>query len=607
MRIIAILLALTLSGTPLETATSENGALASKDERIASATSDNGASTSKEERRTPATSDNGASTGSATGPQKHSPKQKYTNPIIWSDYSDPDVECIDGEFWMTSSSFNCVPGLQILHSTNLIDWNIVGAAIPATSPYWDGAIATPDHGGAVWAPSIRYRRSNGRFYIFWGDPDRGIFQVNTDDPRGHWTDPLCVIPGKGLIDACPLFDEDGRVYIVHGWAGSRAGFNAALTVREIDSDCTHAISEPILVFDGNKDGNHTVEGPKFYKRDGKYWILAPAGSVKRGWQLAMCSDSVYGPYECRRVLEAADERDVDNGKAAATHGPHQGAWVTDAAGAEWFLHFEDRFAIGRVAHLQPVQWLGDGWFVIGNDVDNDGVGEPVSSWTMPASAPKQMHPGVDAASMSTAFTGTSLPLNWQWHSRPEEGWYMLSPSEGFVRLNARPHRAGWRNLWDTPNLLLEKVVGRKSELSAELTFSPTEAGDRGGVIVMGLDYCTLELYYDGAEVHLQKRVCTDADKGSAETIEELGTIPCTASPSERLYCTIHVRATFSDDSDGIWPPVLSCQLSYSLDGRKFKNAGSSFTAREGKWIGAKAGFFTTVEKMHNKNCVLEVR
>ena len=196
----------------------------------------------------------------------------------------------------------------------------------------------------MWAPSIRHH--NGEFCIYWGDPDRGVFAVKAKDASGPWSDPVCVIPGKGMIDTCPLWDDDGRCWLVNGWANSRCGFNSVLTVRELSADGMRPISNPVIVFDGG-NVNHTTEGPKFYKRDGWYWIMCPAGGVEKGWQLAMRSKSPLGPYESKTVLA--------QGKTAI-NGPHQGGWVHTPYGEDWFLHFQDKGAYGRVVWLQPVDW-----------------------------------------------------------------------------------------------------------------------------------------------------------------------------------------------------------------------------------------------------------
>lgn len=124
---------------------------------------------------------------------------KYKNPILYADYSDPDACRVGDDFYMTSSSFNCLPGLQILHSKDLVNWSIIGAAVPYALPLLETP-ERPEHGNRVWAPAIRHH--NGEFYIFWGDPDQGAFMVKAKDPKGPWTEPVLVKPGKGIIDTC---------------------------------------------------------------------------------------------------------------------------------------------------------------------------------------------------------------------------------------------------------------------------------------------------------------------------------------------------------------------------------------------------------------------
>ena len=286
----------------------------------------------------------------------------YTNPVLYADYSDPDVCAVGEDYYLTASSFNCIPGLPILHSKDLVNWTIIGHALQELEP--KEVFDKPAHGKGVWAPSIRHH--NGEFYIYWGDPDYGIFMVHAKDPAGGWEKPVCVIPGKGMIDPFPLWDTDGRCYLVNGWANSRAGFNSVLTVRELSKDGTKAIGKPRIVFDGGQE-NHTTEGPKFYKRDGYYWIMCPAGGVAMGWQLAMRSKSPYGPYEWKRVMWQG-KTDIN--------GPHQGAWIHTAFDEDWFLHFNDKGAYGRVVYLQPVDW-SSGWPMMGKN------GEPVTTWRKP--------------------------------------------------------------------------------------------------------------------------------------------------------------------------------------------------------------------------------
>ncbi|MBQ9400273.1 MAG: family 43 glycosylhydrolase [Bacteroidales bacterium] len=490
----------------------------------------------------------------------HEDFELFHNPIINADYSDPDVIAVDGEYWMTSSSFDQIPGLQILHSYDLVNWEIVGAALRKQVP--EETFNSVQHGNGVWAPCIRYH--DGMFYIFWGDPDFGIYQVHTTDPRGQWSDPVLVLAGKGLIDTSPLWDDDGRVYLVHGWANSRAGFNGVLDVCELNEDCTAVIGEQVSVFNGNETGNRTLEGPKFYKRNGWYYIMAPAGGVSTGWQLVMRSRNVYGPYECRRVLQQGN---------GYTKAPHQGGWVTDAAGDDWFIHFEDRGPYGRVVHLQPVWWGPDDWCYFGRDTNLDGVGEPVSEYRYPAVASRELE-GIPAASMRTDFTHPYIPLNWQWQANPQINWAMPNPGKGCLRLNCVGRPEGWHSLWQSPNVLSTKAGDTEFTFDTKMEYRPGGEGERVGLIVLGQNYGTIEMEFHEGAVKLVRR----SGNARGETLLEE-----TAALERAMSYPVHFRVVMRKGA--------LCNFYYSLDGEEYKEFGPEFAASKGQWIGAKVGFF----------------
>lgn len=333
----------------------------------------------------------------------------YVNPIINADYSDPDVCAVGDDFYMTASSFNCTPGLPILHSKDLVNWQIVNYALKEIGPveFFD----KPQHGKGVWAPSIRYHE--GEYFIYWGDPDWGVFMVKTRNPLGEWEKPVLVMPGKGIIDTTPLWDDDGRVYLVNAWAASRSGFNSVITVRELSSDGKHVIGDPVMVYDGQPEGNHTIEGPKFYKRNGYYYILAPAGGVEKGWQVALRSKNVYGPYECKTVM-AQGKTNIN--------GPHQGGWVDTNTGESWFINFQDKEMYGRVVHLNPMKWVND-WPIIGVDKDGDGCGEPVSKYRKPDVG--RTYP-VQTPVESDDFDSPVLGKQWEWHANYKDAFGFVS-------------------------------------------------------------------------------------------------------------------------------------------------------------------------------------
>lgn len=499
----------------------------------------------------------------------------YRNPVLYADYSDPDVCRVGDDFYLTASSFNCLPGLPILHSKDLVNWSLIGAAIhnkltPATTP------ERPEHGNRVWAPAIRHH--NGLFYIFWGDPDQGIFMVKAQDPQGPWTEPVLVKAGKGIIDPCPFWDENGRVYLAHAYAGSRAGLKSVIAVCELNAEATQAITPSRIVFDGH-EAHETCEGPKFYKKGDYYYIFHPAGGVPTGWQVVLRSKHIYGPYEWKTVLAQGN---------TPINGPHQGAWVDTPTGEDWFLHFQDVGAYGRLVHLQPMKWVDD-WPVIGEDKDGDGCGQPVLTYRKPHVG--KAYP-VCTPQENDEFDGFTLSPQWQWHANINEKWAYYAGDQSIVRLYSYPVVEDYRNLWDVANLLLQKTPAPNFTATMKLTFRPTDRyqGERTGLVVMGLDYAGLMLENTDKGVVLSQAECPDAENGTPELVN--------ASTSLN-HLTVYLRVRFSCDgrriaqSEGGHDLVVMCQFSYSLNGKDFKQLGRPFQAREGKWIGAKIGTFCT--------------
>ena len=491
----------------------------------------------------------------------------YTNPVINADYSDPDV-CVAGEdYYLTASSFNCIPGLPILHSKDLVNWEIVGHAVKELEPKQE--FDRPSHGNGIWAPSIRYH--NGEFYIYWGDPDYGVFMVKTKDPAGEWSKPLCVIPGKGLIDPTPLWDDDGRCYLVNAYANSRSRFASVIAIRELSADGTKPIGNPVIIYDGNGIESRTCEGPKIYKRDGWYWVMFPAGGVPTGFQVAMRSKNPFGPYESKVVLAQGKTK---------INGPHQGAWVHTKFGEDWFLHFQDKEAYGRVVHLQPVTWK-DNWPVMGVDKDGDYCGEPVTTYRKPKTSGKVQ---VVNPAESDEFSDTRLGLQWQWHANYNETFGMPT-AFGSYRVYTHKVSEKFQNLWEVPNLLLQKTPADKFTATTKIRFTSKDQNQTGGLLMMGLDYSGLVVKRVGNDFQLLQISCKSADKGKPQTEQLIATLKPTAVDQidyqPGTHIDIYMRMSVNDGK---------MHFSYSLDGKKYTKCGTEFTMREGKWIGAKIGF-----------------
>lgn len=458
------------------------------------------------------------------------PDGAYSNPVLNADWSDPDVIRVGEDFYLTASSFSKVPGLPVLHSRDLVHWTIIGHALPELE-----GLTAPEPGCRVWAPSLRHH--DGKFWIFYGDPDRGVHVVTATSPEGPWSIPHLLKPGLGLIDPCPLWDEDGDAYLMHGWAKSRAGVNNRLTLNRMSPDGREILDEDRIVIDGDRlPGYRTLEGPKLYKRDGRYWVFAPAGGVTDGWQSAFRAKDVAGPYTDRIVLRQG---------RTGVNGPHQGAWVETADGSHWFLHFQDRGPFGRVVHLQPMRWAEDGWPVIGDD------GQPVPGGRLPVDGQ-----AVAAPASSDTFVGTELGPQWHWPVNPSPDWSQVG--SGTLRLACLP---GSDDLRERGNVVAQRLPGGPFTARTRLTLDAAP-GSRAGLTILGDAYTWLgvEITTDGPVL-----ACRTADPGQAER----DLVP--PVPLER--------------------PEAELTVEVDVQGRCVFSGGGVFDAVPGRWVGAVLGLF----------------
>lgn len=482
----------------------------------------------------------------------------FINPILHADYSDPDVIRVGNDFYMTASSFGHIPGLPILYSNDLVNWRLINHAIPRMEL---PGYTQPQHGNGVWAPAIRFHDS--KFWIFYGDPDVGIFMTTATDPAGTWSSLHLVKEGKGLIDPCPFWDDDGQAYLVHAFANSRAGIKHLLRMCRMSPDGSSLLDEGTIVFDGT-ERHPTTEGPKLYKRSGYYYIFAPAGGVATGWQLVLRSRSLYGPYEEKVVLHQGD---------SAVNGPHQGGWVELECGESWFVHFQDKEAYGRIVHLQPVQWVDD-WPLMGIDSNNDGIGEPVIRHVKPNVGAIY---AVETPVASDTFEDAKLGLQWQWQSNPDDAWATLTAEPGRLRLFAHPMPAYAPTLFDTPQLLLQKFPGLTFEAVADLKVNGLAVGDYAGLIVFGFRYAYIGVRRDEAGIVIF------AAKGDA-IAEQVLWQSTARSLASTLTDSVSLRVTVTDDA--------LCSFAFRTEGTQFQSIPlPPFPAQESRWVGAKVGLF----------------
>ncbi len=477
----------------------------------------------------------------------------YTNPILHADYSDPDVIRVGDDYYMVSSSFNCAPGIPVLHSRDLVNWEIINHVydkLPHDRYY------SVIHGRGAWAPSLRYH--DNKFYVYFCTPDEGLFVATTTDPRAKW-ELKHVLQVQQWEDPCPLWDDDGRAWLIRSKL-----CGGPVYLHRMSDDGMSLLDNGVLIYEDQKE-NPTLEGVKFMKRNSYYYIFAPAGGVTNGWQTVLRSRNIEGPYEARKVLDEGND----------INGPHQGGLIQTQTGEWWFIHFQDKDAYGRIAHLQPAKWTDDDWIVIGDDADGDGCGVPVvSSHTKPNVGNKSSKSKIVTPQTTDEFDAKSLGLQWQWHGGAKEGWYSLDAKKGSMRLYPVAAPSDYGNLYYVPNLMLQKLPAPSFTVTAKLDASALEAGERAGLVMMGRTHSYMAVERrDGA----LKLVLYNG------RFNNCGFPPREDKIIDVSSSTLYLKVNVSADQ--------KCYYSYSEDGKSFEKVDVEYDVSKGVWIGGKVGLF----------------
>ncbi len=403
-------------------------------------------------------------------------KGYYKNPILFSDYSDPDVIRVGETYYLVASSFHFMPGIPVLESHDLVNWRIIAHVFPRleADPRYD-MIGGDRYAQGAWAPAMRFH--NGRFYVYFPTPQEGIFMSSAPSAKGPWTTPKVVLAGPGYEDPCPLWDDDGNAYLVHSRVGA-----GPLILHRMSPDGTKVLDEGKVIVDDHST-LPTLEGPKFYKKNGHYYIFAPYGGVGKGSQAVLRSKSIYGPYESRTVLEQGSTN---------VNGPHQGGYVETPGGQGWFIHFSQRGGYGRIVYLEPVQWK-DGWPVIGKPNDGKMSGEPVDVWPKPET--DSAYSTVTPQTSDEFNNSGSLGLQWEWNHNPNDKDWSLEERPGFLRLKA----SFAPDLIHARNTLTQQMQYENFELTTEIDVSPMKDGQRAGLAMFGVHASWIGIVDDGGK------------------------------------------------------------------------------------------------------------
>jgi len=460
----------------------------------------------------------------------------YINPILNADYSDPDVIRVGSKYYMVASDFHFV-GMQVLESTDMVNWRILTQVYHRFDyPGWD---SNDHYAGGSWAPSIRYH--NGKYWIYFCTPDEGLFMTQAFRPEGPWTPLHLVKAVKRWEDPCPLWDDDGQAYLGRSQHGA-----GPIIIHKMSADGRTLLDDGRTVYTGP-----VAEGTKFLKRNGWYYLSIPEGGVEGGWQTALRSKNIYGPYEKKVVLEQG---------STSINGPHQGAIVDTPEGEWWFYHFQSKGALGRVVHLQPMHWEDD-WPVMGQDFDGNGIGEPVTSCRKPhiADPVKSYLPQT-----SDDFEQSSLSPQWQWNHNPDDKAWSLTEHQGELTL----HGLKADRFSKARNTLTQKVMGYESMATVAIDVSHMADGGCSGLVCMGMMNEKLGLMKRDGQLHLYHGGW-GGDKEVATP-----TLP------KKLY----LRIAFD-------MPGKSYQFSYSIDNQTYIEVNQPFFVDFGNWKGVRFGLY----------------
>ena len=488
-----------------------------------------------------------------------SPAQ-YHNPVLHSDYSDPDAIRVGDSYYMVASSFHFSPGVPVLKSQDLVHWTLVGHVLPRLNfhPSYDlpGPVEFDDateripfrtdsghrYASGVWAPSIRYHQ--GRFYVYFATPSEGVFMATAKRAEGPWSKVTRVIDSPNLEDPCPFWDDDGTAYLVHSRVGA-----GPLVLRKMSADGTKVLDEGKVIVE-DKERLPILEGPKLLKRNGYYYIFAPYGGVGTGPQAVFRSRNIYGPYEWKTVLSKG-ETDIQ--------GPHQGGYVETPSGEGWFLHFNSTGAYGRIVHLQPVRWQDD-WPIMGELLLGAPNGQPVMSHAMPNVG--GTFPPVSPQT-SDEFDGKQLGVQWEWNHNPVSTHWSLNERRGFLRLKALPAA----NFVNARNTVTQVLHGKTSQITTRLAVGAMTDGQKAGLAMFGKRPSWI-----GVTQRDGKRYLAFSYAG-AETVGE-------ALDSDSLLLRVVIDNELAE-------------FSYSIDeGKTFQPFGTRAKLLFSWWKGARPALFT---------------
>jgi Beta-xylosidase len=506
----------------------------------------------------------------------------FRNPVLSSDYSDPDVIRVGSDYYGIASTFCFSPGMIIIHSRDLVNWEIIGHVVD------DISFLNPElkwnqmkgYYNGIWAGSLRFH--NGMFYCHFTTPRGGWFVATTNDIRGKWNVQAMKdrndneLRGKGWDDTCPLWDDDGQAYIIasnfgHYWFPHLYKMSSNGTKLEdgmIDPSCDRKKNIEIIGGYITKP-NRTAEASKLYKWNGMYYFYFSEVRTIHGNQVRvpvmLRSKNMYGPYE-EKLLIHSQGKDVDLE-------PNQGA-IVDTPDGKWYFvtqHGTGNFD-GRMMSVLPVTWV-DGWPMIGKDIDNDGVGEMV--WEM--EKPVNNEQAKESIQTTDFFSSSQLSPQWEWNHQPRAEKWSLTERKGHLRLYAYSQLEKG-SFFTTGNIISQRYIRYgKCEIIIKMDIRNIEDGQEAGLTHFngGRDYSCLGVKNDNG----QKQLCWSKKQSQDKDVTFIK--GNTLSHNIR-YIWLKTVINFSGEAIFSW----------SFNGKSYHTFGGKFQLAWGNYRGSRIGVYT---------------
>ena len=406
----------------------------------------------------------------------------FTNPLFYDEFSDPDLIRVDDDYYLTGTTMHCMPGLPILHSKDLVNWELLCYAFDRLDlgPEFRLENGKEFYGQGIWAPCFRY--SNGTWYIFTNINRHGTQLFTATNPAGPWKRTQMK---RAFHDVSVLFDDDGKAYIIWGYQD--------INFAQLNDELTDIIpgTESVII----KRGSGMGEGVHFYKVKGKYLITSAWFNGRMRMPCAR-ADKPEGPYEINYAISTDEDFGLAEGyrlRGRAEHpfnvsdrntrdggrmSMHQGGIVSTPSDQWWGFSMMDYNSVGRLTCLSPVTWK-DGWPYYGLP---GNLKRTPRTWTKP-DCDFDIKP-TKPFQRSDDFNGPELLPVWQWNHLPIDDKWSLTERPGYLRLHSLPAP----DLWWARNSLTQRAIGPISSPTATLDTTGMQPGDIAGLALMNIPY-----------------------------------------------------------------------------------------------------------------------